>query len=184
MKIEQSVMQCSCNWYFLFVCVKSTVRSPVTVQTYKGRKQGGKHAGENLAILDRTHLHKHGTLSPESLHAESQWDQPKRVGQEVYRSELGDLIAGVIHGSLPHARMVAETMYRCQQYKREEQPKTTPTYCNRTHSVTFEWHPCLRNNSKHLGKCKAKFSEDICKWTNKTEDRNENKRKPYHENMK
>lgn len=63
----------------------------------------------NLAILDRTHLHKHGTLSPESLHAESQWGQPKRVGREVRRSELGDLIprgrGGVIHGSIPpHAR--------------------------------------------------------------------------------
>ena len=71
---------------FLLVCVQSTVRSPVTVQTYKGRKQGGKHAGENLAILDRTHLHKHGTLSPESLHAESQWGQPERVGREVLRA--------------------------------------------------------------------------------------------------
>lgn len=65
---------------------------------------------KNLAILDRTHLHKHGTLSPESLHAESQWDQPERVGHEVHRSELGDLTPGAIHGSLPHATMVAETM--------------------------------------------------------------------------
>lgn len=35
---------------------------------------------------------KHGTLSPESLHAESQWGQPEWVGREVHRSELGDLI--------------------------------------------------------------------------------------------
>lgn len=45
---------------------------------------------ENLAILVRTLLHKHGTLIPESLHAESQWDRPKRVEQEVGRSELGE----------------------------------------------------------------------------------------------
>lgn len=41
---------------------------------------------KNLAILVRTHLHKHGTLIPESLHAESQWDRPKWVDQEVGRS--------------------------------------------------------------------------------------------------
>lgn len=78
---------------------------------------------KHLAILDRTYLHKHGTLSPESLHAESQWGQPERADQEVHRSELGDLIPGVVHGSLHHARrMVAETMWRCQQSKREERP--------------------------------------------------------------
>lgn len=63
----------------------------------QGRKQEGKHAGENLAILDRTRLLKHDTLSPESLHAESQWGKPKRVNQKVHRSELGDLIPGIIH---------------------------------------------------------------------------------------
>lgn len=81
---------------FLLVCIQSTARSPVTVQTYReGSKEASMLEKKNLAILDRTHLHKHGTLSPESLHAESQWDQPNRVGQEVHRSELGDLIPGV-----------------------------------------------------------------------------------------
>lgn len=32
-----------------------------------------------------------------------------------------------------------------------------PLLPNRTHSVTFEWHTLLRNNSKHLGKWKAVF---------------------------
>lgn len=86
---------------FLLVCPKHC-QEPCHVTDLQGRKQGGKHAGENLAILDRTNLHKHGTLSPESLHAESQWGQPKRVNQEVHRSEQGDLIPGVIHGSLLH----------------------------------------------------------------------------------
>lgn len=62
---------------FLLTQVQSTVGSGVTAVIYKEKKQGGKHAGENLAILDRTILHKHGTLTPESLHAESQWDQPE-----------------------------------------------------------------------------------------------------------
>lgn len=47
---------------------------------------------KNLAILDRTYLFKHGTLSPESLHAESQWDQPERVNPDVHRSQLDDLL--------------------------------------------------------------------------------------------
>lgn len=31
---------------------------------------------KTLAILDGTRPHKHGALSPESLHAESQWGRP------------------------------------------------------------------------------------------------------------
>lgn len=54
------------------------------------------------AILDGTRPHKHGALSPESLHAESQWGRPdeknhsrrrrkkqKRVNRELLRSEHG-----------------------------------------------------------------------------------------------
>lgn len=61
-------------------------------------------------ILDRTRLLKHGTLSPESLHAESQWDRaPARekgggvagVDREVHGSELSDRVPGMVHGSLP-----------------------------------------------------------------------------------
>lgn len=57
---------------------------------------------KTLAILDRTRPHKHGALSPESLHAESQWGRPdqknkkktkkkkeRRVNRELLRSERG-----------------------------------------------------------------------------------------------
>lgn len=54
----------------------STARSSYVVQTYR---EGSKKASMlEKTILDRTRLLKHGTLSPESLHAESQWDRPQR----------------------------------------------------------------------------------------------------------
>lgn len=140
---------------FLLICPKHC-QEPCHCTDLQGRKQGGKHAGENLAILDRTHLHKHDTLSPESLHAESQWGQPERVDQEVHRSELGDLIPGVVHGSLHHAE---EWWQRpCGSVNRanvRSGPGALPP--SRTRSVTFEWHTLQRSNSKHLenvDKCK------------------------------
>lgn len=72
---------------FLSVCIQSSVRLPASLQTYRGGSKEASMLGKkNLAILVRTHLHKHGTLIPESLHAESQWDRPKWVDQEVGRS--------------------------------------------------------------------------------------------------
>lgn len=54
----------------------STVRGSYTVHAYR---EGSKKASMlEKTILDRTRLLKHGTLSPESLHAESQWDRPQR----------------------------------------------------------------------------------------------------------
>lgn len=158
-------------------------QEPCHCTDLQGRKQGGKHAGENLAILDRTHLHKHGTLSPESLHAESQWGQPERVGQEVHRSELGDLIPGVIHRPLPHAKMVAERPCSCVNSTNVGSgPKPLPP--NWTRSITFEWHTLLRNNSKHLGIWKAFFFFFLRKWTNKTNDKNKYRNeKPYQEEI-
>lgn len=75
---------------------------------------------KTLAILDRTRPHKHGALSPESLHAESQWGRPdkkkkknqeeeKKMGQpgasqvraRVTRSQGGGVFPWV---AAPHVR--------------------------------------------------------------------------------
>lgn len=40
---------------------------------------------KTLAILDRTRPHKHGALSPESLHAESQWGRPDQKRKKQRR---------------------------------------------------------------------------------------------------
>lgn len=66
----QTLMMCVCQPDL------STVRRSYAVQTYR---EGSKKASMlEKTILDRTRLLKHGTLSPESLHAESQWDRAQR----------------------------------------------------------------------------------------------------------
>lgn len=66
----QTRMMCVCQ------ADLSTVRGSYAVQTYR---EGSKKASMlEKTILDSTPLLKHGTLSPESLHAESQWDRPQR----------------------------------------------------------------------------------------------------------
>lgn len=76
-----------CNSYVSLSLRPKPCREPCHGIDLQGRKQGSEHAREKPAILDRTTLHKHGTLSPESLHAKSQWGQPARVGQEDHRSD-------------------------------------------------------------------------------------------------
>lgn len=98
---------------------------------------------KNLAILDRTRLHKHGTLSPESLHAESQWGRPDQVGQEVQRSELGDLIPeGITVGStIPLQRPCGRV-----SSTNVESSGPRPLPRDRTYSVTFEGTRALLRN--------------------------------------
>lgn len=85
---------------FLIVSLKCTVRSPVSVKTYKGGSKEESMLEKNLVIFKRPYLHKRGPFRPESLHAESQW-----VGKRVHRSEQGDLTPCVVHGSpSPHKK--------------------------------------------------------------------------------
>ena len=157
---------------FLLVCVQSTVRSPVTVQTYRGGSKEASMLEKTLPYLTG-HICTSMAPSVQSHCMRSHSGaKPERVGQEVHRSELGDLIPGVIHRPLPHAKMVAERPCSCVNSTNVGSgPKPLPP--NWTHSITFEWHTLLRNNSKHLGIWKAFCFVLFCflwKWTNKTND--------------
>lgn len=144
-------MQCNCSWCFCQSASKHR-QVPWFCTDLQGRKQGRKHAGENLAILDRTHLHKHGTLSPESLHAESQWDQPERVGQEVHRSEMGDLIPE------GHLWVTNPRQNGGRDHVAVSTVQTWGAAQNCSHLIGYNRHVWVTHSSskyRHLGKRKA-----------------------------
>lgn len=114
----------------------STVRGSYAVQTYR---EGSKKASMlEKTILDRTYLLKHGTLSPESLHAESQWDRPQRGRPGGYRSELSEPIPGFVHGSLPKPSEWRQSPCGCVNRANVRGQTTADHRPNCTRSITFE----------------------------------------------
>lgn len=145
------------------ICLPESVQalsgSPATLHSYRGRRKqgGGACWRKTLAILDGTRPHKHGALSPESLHAESQWGRPEkkkkktkkkkkkkgRVNRELLRSERGwpgPRGGGVFPWvAAPHVRDGWQRpCSRVDRANVRSVPQPLPP--SGTHSVTFERH--------------------------------------------
>lgn len=162
---------------FLLVCVQSTVRSPVTVQTYRGGSKEASmlektlpyltgHICTSMAPSVQSHcMRSHSGANPNG-------SARRFTGQSWVTWSQGSSM-----GHYPTQEWWQRPCSSVNSTNVRSGPKPLPP--NRTHSVTFEWHTLLRNNfnnCKHLGKWKANFLEDKCKRTNKTEIRKKTQR--------
>ncbi|TNN85520.1 hypothetical protein EYF80_004153 [Liparis tanakae] len=112
---------------FLLVCVSSTVKSPVSVKTYKG---GSKEA----SMLEKPFQYLKGHICTSMASSVQSHRMQSHSGANPDRSEQSDLILWFIHGSLAHAGRVAETMWQCQRHKLP----CNKTIAGRSHSPVQE----------------------------------------------
>lgn len=146
---------------FLWFCIQSTARTPVTVQTYR---EGSKEAG----MLEKTLPYLTGHICT---------SMAPSVQSHCMRSHSGTNPSGSARrltgqSWVTWSQGASTGHYATQQWWQRPCSSVNsanvrsgqkPLPPNGTHGVTFERHTLLRNNSKHLGKWKA----DLGKWTNK-----------------
>lgn len=140
---------------FLVVCFQSTVRSPVTVQTYRG---GSKEASMLEKTLPYLTGHICTSMAP-SVQSHCMQSHSGTNPNGSARRFTGQSWVTWSQGSSMGRYPTREWWQRpCSSVNSTNvRSGLKPQPPNRTHSAMFEWHSLLRNNSKHVGKWKSFF---------------------------
>lgn len=141
----------------LLVGIQSTVRSPVTVQTYRG---GSKEASMLEKTLPYLTGHICTSMAPSvqshCMRSHSGTNPNGSARRFTGQSWVTWSQGGSSMGHYPTQEWWQRPCSGVNSTNVRSGPQK-PFPPNGTHSVTFEWHTLLGKNSKHLGKWKARF---------------------------